>query len=188
MSKTTTLDGVNIFVAVAEAGTFSAGAADLHLPASTISRALTRLEKNLDLLLVRRSPRGLALTDAGKEYLVFCKRALRALREGRELVDTHRASPSGVLRVACPVTMARDAIAPLMGKFIDKFPELQVELETYSSDFDQEPKENIDVFFKVRSPKDSPRRIRSYPGVVRPLFASHKYVKTRGTPGERADP
>ncbi len=41
---------------------------------------------------VRRSQRGLALTDAGKEYLVFCKRALRALREGRELVDTHRAS------------------------------------------------------------------------------------------------
>ena len=187
MRKTTNLDGVNIFVAVAEAGTFSAAAADLQLPVSTISRALTRLEKNLDLLLVRRSQRGLALTDAGKEYLVFCKRALRALREGRELVDAHRASPAGLLRVACPITMARDAIAPLLGKFIETFPELRVELETYSAEFDQEPKENIDVFFKVRSPKDSPRRIRSYPGVVRALFASHKYVQTRGAPAEPAD-
>ena len=187
MRRTANLDGVNIFVAVAEAGTFSAAAAGLHLPVSTISRALTRLEKNLDLLLVRRSPRGLALTDAGKGYLVFCKRALRALREGRELVDAHRASPAGLLRVACPITMARDAIAPLLGKFMETFPDLRVELETYSSEFDQEPTEDIDVFFKVRSPKDSPRRIRSYPGVLRALFASHKYVQARGTPADPAD-
>ena len=75
----------------------------------------------MDLLLVRRSQRGLALTDPGKEYLLFCKRALRVLREGRELLDKNRASPSGLLRVACPMTMARDAIAPLLGKFIESF-------------------------------------------------------------------
>jgi DNA-binding transcriptional LysR family regulator len=62
MRKTTNLDDINIFVAVAEAGTFSAAATHLRLPASTISRSLTRLEKNMDLLLVRRSQRGLALT------------------------------------------------------------------------------------------------------------------------------
>ena len=187
MRKTTNLDDIGIFVAAAEAGTFSAAAARLHVPASTISRSLTRLEKNLDLLLVRRSQRGLALTDAGKEYLFSCKRALRTLREGRELVDKHRASPSGVLRVACPVTMARDAIAPLLGKFIKTFPDLTVELETYSSAFDQEPKEDIDVFFKVRAPRDSSRRIRSYPGVVRGLFASRRYVQSTGMPAEPAD-
>jgi DNA-binding transcriptional LysR family regulator len=47
MRKTTNLDGVNVFVAVAEAGTFSAEAADLQHPVSTISRALTRLERIL---------------------------------------------------------------------------------------------------------------------------------------------
>jgi LysR family transcriptional regulator, transcriptional activator for dmlA len=187
MRKAINLDGVNIFVAVAEAGTFSAAAARLQIPVSTISRALTRLEKNLDLSLMRRSPRGLALTDAGKEYLVFCKRALRVLGEGRELVDAHRGSPTGVLRIACPITMARDAIAPLMGRFIETFPDLRVDLETYSSEFDQEPKQNVDVFFKVRSPKDSSRRIRCYPGVVRALFANHKYVQTVGAPAEPAD-
>ena len=122
MRKTTNLDGINIFVAAAEAGTFTAAGALLLLPASTISRSVTRLEKNLDLLLVRRSPRGLALTDAGKEYLLSCKHALRTLREGRELLDKHRASPAGLLRVACPVTMARDAIAPLLSEFIKTFP------------------------------------------------------------------
>src|SRR5207253_10700287 len=105
MRKTTDLDGIRIFVAAAEAGTFSAAAAHLQLPASMISRSLTRLEKHLDLLLMRRSQRGLTLTDAGKEYLVSCKRALRLLREGRELLDKHRTSPSGLLRIACPITM-----------------------------------------------------------------------------------
>src|SRR5579864_8944106 len=100
MRKTTILDDIGMFVAAAEAGTFSAAAANLQLPASTISRSLTRLEKNLDLLLVRRSQRGLTLTDAGEEYLQSCKRALRLLREGRELLDKHRASPSGLLRIA----------------------------------------------------------------------------------------
>src|SRR4029077_5088364 len=129
MRKTTNLDDISIFVAVAEAGTFSAAASYLQLPVSTISRSLTRLEKNMGLLLVRRSQRGLALTDSGKEYLLFCKRALGGLREGRELLDKNRASPSGLLRVACPMTMARDAIAPLLSKFIESFPDLRVELE-----------------------------------------------------------
>jgi LysR family transcriptional activator of dmlA len=187
MRKTTNLDDVAIFVAAAEAGTFSQTAADLHLPASTISRSLTRLEKHLDLLLVRRNQRGVTLTDAGKEYLVSCRRALRLLREGRELLDKHRASPSGLLRIACPITMARDLIAPLLSKFMETFPELRIGLETYSSDFAQEPKEDIDVFFKVRAPKDSSRRVRSYPGVARGLFASRKYVQTAGKPAEPAD-
>lgn len=187
MRKTSNFDDVRIFVAAAEAGTFSAAGAHLQLPASTISRSLTRLEKDLDLRLARRSQRGLSLTDAGKEYLLSCKRALRTLREGRELLDTHRASPSGLLRVACPMTMARDAIAPLLSKFIEAFPDLRVELDTYSSGFDREPKEDIDVFFKVRAPKDSSRRIRSYPGIARALFASRRYVQTAGIPAEPAD-
>lgn len=116
-----------------------------------------------------------------------CKRALRLLREGRELLNKHRARPSGVLRIACPITMARDLIAPLLSKFMETFPELRVELETYSSAFDQEPKEDIDVFFKVRAPKDSSRRLRSYPGVARGLFASRRYVQTNGKPAEPAD-
>jgi DNA-binding transcriptional LysR family regulator len=187
MRKTTNLDDINTFVAAAEAGTFSAAAANLDLPASTISRSLTRLEKHLDLLLVRRNQRGIALTDAGKEYLFSCKRALRLLREGRELLDKHRASPSGLLRVASPITMARDLIAPLLSKFMEAIPDLRVELETYSSGFEQEPKEDIDVFFKVRRAKDSSRRIRTYPGIARGLFASHRYVQRAGQPAEPAN-
>jgi hypothetical protein len=76
------LNDVRTFVTAAHAGTLSAAAKTLNPPASTISRSLTRLEKHLGILLVRRSSKGLALTDDCKEYLLSCRRALRTLNDG----------------------------------------------------------------------------------------------------------
>src|SRR5450631_250671 len=70
------LNDVRTFVLAAQAGTMSAAAKTLHQPASTVSRSLTRLERHLGVLLAHRGPKGLGLTDAGKEYLLACRRAL----------------------------------------------------------------------------------------------------------------
>src|SRR3984893_10904537 len=129
--KNMDLNDVRTFVAVAQAGTLTAAAKELQLPTSTVSRALTRLERHLSVLLVRRGPRGLVLTDSGKEYLQSCRRALQSLQHGRDVLEGHRSSPSGLLKVACPVTMARDAIAPLLKEFLERYPELRAEIEPY---------------------------------------------------------
>jgi DNA-binding transcriptional LysR family regulator len=81
------LNDVRTFVTAAHTGTLSAAAKTLNQPASTISRSLTRLEKHLGVLLVRRGSKGLALTDDGKEYLLSCRRALRTLNDGGELLE-----------------------------------------------------------------------------------------------------
>lgn len=176
------LNDVRTFVVVAQAGTLTAAAKEMHLPTSTISRSLTRLEKNLGVLLVQRSPRGMVLTDSGTEYLQSCRRALRTLKDGGELLEGQRSSPKGLVKVACPVTMARDVLAPLLREFLERFPGLRVEIEPYSSGWDQEPREDVDVFFKLRAPKDSLRRVRPYPGTARGLFASPGYIQTFGSP------
>src|SRR6202167_1589099 len=121
------LNGIRMFVAVAQAGTLTAAATEMQLPASTVSRALTRLEHHLGVLLVQRSPRGLVLTDSGREYLQSCRRALQTLRQGSQLVEGHRSKPSGLIKVACPVTMARDVLAPLLKEFLGRYPDLRVE-------------------------------------------------------------
>ena len=176
------LNDVRTFVAIGREGTLTAAARELNLPTSTVSRALTRLEKHLEVLLVQRSPRGLVLTDFGKEYLQTCRRALRTLQDGSELLESHRERPSGLIKVACPITMARSIFAPLLKEFLRSYPDLRVEIEPYSSGWDQEPREDVDVFFKVRAPRDSARRVRPYPGTKRGLFASQEYISTRGTP------
>jgi LysR family transcriptional regulator, transcriptional activator for dmlA len=178
------LNDIRTFVAVAQAGTLSAAARDLKLPTSTVSRSITRLEKSLGLLLVQRSPRGLILTDDGKEYLLSCKRALRSIRDGGELMEERRGNPAGLIRVSCPVTMARHVLAPILNEFIDAYPKLRIEIEPYSSGWNQEPREEIDVFFKVRTPKDSSWRVRNYPGTKRGIFASPSYLARFGTPTE----
>lgn len=176
------LNDVRIFVAIGQEGTLTAAARKLSLPPSTVSRALTRLEKHLDVLLAQRSPRGLIMTDCGKEYLQSCRRALRSLRDGSELLDSHREQPTGLIKIACPITMARLIFAPLLEEFLRRYPNLRVEIEAYSSGWDQEPREDVDVFFKVRAPRDSIRRVRPYPGTKRGLFASPDYVAEYGNP------
>lgn len=103
-------------------------------------------------------------------------------KEGSELLDAHRERPSGVIKIACPITMARAIFAPLLKEFLIRYPDLRVELEAYASGWDQERREDIDVFFKVRAPRDSLRRIRPYPGTKRGLFASPDYIAARGNP------
>jgi DNA-binding transcriptional LysR family regulator len=176
------LNDVRSFVTAAQAGTLSAAAKRLQQPASTISRSLTRLEKHLGVLLVRRGPRGLVLTDEGKEYLLSCRRALRTLNDGGQQLEARRSDPSGVIKVACPVTMAREIIAPLLKDFVVRFPALRMEIEPYSFGWDQEPREDVDVFFKLKAPKDSDRKIRTFPGTARGLFASPAYVNACGSP------
>jgi DNA-binding transcriptional LysR family regulator len=106
------LNDIRTFVAVAQARTLTAAAKEMRLPTSTVSRALTRLEKHVGVLLVQRSPRGVSMTDSGKEYLQSCRRALRTLKDGGELLERRRTSPTGLIKVACPHTMARDVFAP----------------------------------------------------------------------------
>src|SRR3984885_8407085 len=181
------LNDARTFVAAGQASTLTAAAQQLQLPTSTVSRALTRLEKRLGVLLVQRSPRGLVLTDSGREYLQSCRRALQTLRHGRALLEAPRSSPSGRIKVVCPVTMARDLLAPLLKEFLGRYPDLRVEIEPYAASWDQEPREDADVFFKLRAPKDSVRHMRPYPGTVRGLFASPDYIRAFGRPATPED-
>lgn len=176
------LNDVRTFVAISQEGTLTAAARGLRLPTSTVSRALTRLEKHLNVLLVQRSSRGLVMTDFGREYLQTCRRALRTLRDGSELLESRRERPSGLIRVACPITMARSIFAPLLTEFLERYPDLRVEIEPYASGWDQEPREDVDVFFKVRVPRDSVRRVRPYPGTKRGLFANPDYIAKLDNP------
>ena len=60
--------------------------------------------------------------------------------------------------------MARSVFAPLLKEFLGRYPDLRMEIEPDSASWDQEPREDVDVFFKLRAPRDSLRRVRPYPG------------------------
>lgn len=176
------LNDIRTFVIVAQAGTFSAAAKELRLPTSTVSRAITRLEQAVGIMLYQRSSKGLGLTDPGREYLKSCKRTLQSIREGRDLLEKQRGNPTGVIRITCPVTLARDVLAPVLIHFVEAYPQLRVVIEPYSAGWDQEPRDEVDVYFKMKAPRDSSRKVRCFPGTARALYASTVYLKQHGTP------
>lgn len=184
MRKALDLNDVRIFAVVAKAGTVTEAAKELHQPASTVSRSLTRLEEHFGTLLVRRTQRGLTLTDAGKKYLISCKAALKSLREGGEALAAERTSPSGVLRIAAPVCFAKNTLSPLLHSFLRQYPDLRIEIDLYSSGWEREPEGEVDVYFKVRAPRDSAKRCRLYPEILQGIFASPRYLAKYGTPDE----
>jgi DNA-binding transcriptional LysR family regulator len=98
------------------------------------------------------------------------------------LLEIRRERPGGVVKIACPVSMARNILAPLLPEFLGRYPELRVEIEPYAAGWDQEPREDVDVFFKLRAPRDSIRRVRAYPGTKRALFANPEYLAAYGSP------
>jgi LysR family transcriptional activator of dmlA len=149
------LSDVRTFVAIAQAGTLTAAAKEMQLPASTVSRALTRLEKDVGVLLVQRSPRGLSMTDSGREYLQSCRCALRTLKEGCELLEGRRSSTSGLIEVVCPVTMARDVLAPLLKEFLGRYPAPRVEIEACAAGWDQAIRENNASAYEFLTPERS---------------------------------
>jgi len=173
---------VVMFVAAAEAGTLSGAAKELGVPTSTVSRSLTRLEQSLQMLLINRSSKGFVLTDAGTEYLEPCRHALRALSNGNEQLERHRLNPTGLIRIACPGTMLRHLLTPMMGKLVKAFPNLKIDLQEYVPTHVPLPRLDVDIFFMASPPNDSSRMIRSYPYAKRGLFASEEYLRECGHP------
>ena len=176
------LNDVRVFTVVARKGTFSAAGRELRIPTSTVARATTRLEKHLEVLLLRRSPQGVSLTDAGAEFLVSCNHALRTIRIGSERLQERRNNPRGLIRVCSPIALANGLLVQILPEFLRKFPEIRVAIETYTDDFEREPRNDVDVFFKIVPPRNSVRRMRKFPSTLRGLFASKEYVQCVGKP------
>ncbi len=176
------LNDVRVFTVVARRGTFSAAGRELRLPTSTVARATTRLEKHLEVLLLRRSPKGVLLTDAGTEFLVSCNHALRTIRIGSETLQERRVNPRGLIRVCSPIVLANGLLVKMLPEFLQTYPDIRIAIETYTDDFEREPREDVDVFFKIVPPRDTVRRMRKFPSTLRGLFASKEYIQRAGKP------
>ena len=89
------LDGVAVFVAAADAGSFSEAGRRLGISPSAVSQAIRGLEDRLGGALFRRSTRSLSLTDCGEDYLRAAAPALAQLRQAADAVTGRSARPAG---------------------------------------------------------------------------------------------
>src|SRR4051812_17096565 len=106
MDQTLDLDGIEVFVKVVQAGSFSQAARSLGMPNTTVSAKVARLERRLGLTLIQRTTRKLFVTPAGQTYFERCARALEEIRAGESELATSPREPRGCLRITASPDVA----------------------------------------------------------------------------------
>jgi DNA-binding transcriptional LysR family regulator len=117
------------FIAVADVLSFRAGAARLGITRSALSHAMQQLEKRLDVRLLNRSTRGVALTDPGRRLFDTLRPAFANIEQALVELDHERGSASGRLRLRVSAGAAATVIAPVWRDFLAAHPRVQLELE-----------------------------------------------------------
>lgn len=120
--------GIEEFIAVASANSFTAGARSLGVSPTHVSRAVMALENRVNAQLFYRTTRSVRLTDTGR---VFLERCHQIAAETDEAIATigEQGEPAGELRVTCSTAMGERYVAPLIRRFAMQHPRLTVAIE-----------------------------------------------------------
>ena len=176
-----------MFVAVAEAGSFSEAARRLGISPSAVSQAIRGLEERLGTPLFRRSTRSLSLTDVGTDYLLAAAPALSQLRQAAEEASGRSGRPSGSLRLTMPRAPFDLLIADAVVAFQDCYPEVELDIAVEARLIDI-VKQGYDAGLRYGNniAKDMVA-VAVAPGSEAVLVASPAYLKARSKPSRPSD-
>jgi len=122
------LDGIAVFVAVAEAKGFRAAGERLGVSGSAVSQALRRLEERLGVVLVQRTTRSVRVTEAGERLYASARPALEELRGAVAAVGEMSAEARGTIRLQMAGAAEAFLSGPLLADFLAANPHVALEL------------------------------------------------------------
>lgn len=174
-------EGVNEFVAVAEAESFTRAARRLGVSTAQVSRQVSALEARLATRLFYRTTRRVSVTEAGEIFYQHCRQVLDALDEAERSITNMQLSPKGKLRLTAPVTYGEKMIAPLVNEFVVRYPELEVEMNLTNQKLDLVG-EGYDLAVRLGKLDDSSMMARRLTSRALYVCASPQYLSAHGTP------
>lgn len=173
--------GASAFVAVAQAGGFSAAARSLGIPLPTISRRVAKLESDLGVRLLHRTTRRVELTEQGQSYYAACRRLLEDLRDAEEAITGEYRTPRGDLTVTAPTGFGRLHLQPIVWEFLAAYPEINLKLVLVDRIVNLVD-EHIDAALRISDLPDSALVARPLGHIRMMVCAGPKYLQERGTP------
>lgn len=175
------LDAMEAFVRVTEIGSFSGAAARLGWSKSVVSRQVSALEAKLGARLFHRTTRSLSLTEVGQAYFERCVRILSDIEEADGSVSALQATPRGRLRINAPMSFAIHHLAPLIPRFLERFPEVDADMEM-NDRYVNLIEEGFDVAVRIGRLEDSSLIARQLAPSRLALCASPDYLRRHGRP------
>lgn len=175
------LGDVEVLAAVVEQGSFTAAAVALSTTPSVLSRTITRLEARLGVQLLRRTTRSLGLTEAGRGYLEQMRQAFSLIAEAERAIQGQQSELSGGVRLSVPTTYGHYRLPPLLRRFTQRYPQVQVELNITNRNVDLVA-EGFDLAIRLGSLPDSGLVARKLEDAALCLVASPEYLEQAGSP------
>ena len=175
------LDSLRVFVRVVEKGSITAGGRDMRLSPAGASNRIKELENRFGVRLLNRTTRSLTTTEIGQLLYDRARAIIEAVDAADALVASHSGSPQGVIRVVAPLGVGRRLIAPLIPRFCERWPEVQVRLRLTDRGVNL-IEDAADVAFFLGEPEDSTFAWRRIAECARVLVASPGYLAAHGTP------
>ncbi len=172
---------LGFFSSLASAGSLSAAAREMGITTPAVSKHLALMESRLGVALVNRTTRRMGLTPEGELYLENARRILGEIDGMEELLGVSKAVPKGLLRVNATLGFGRSHVAPLISKFVRKYPELEVQLQL-SVNPPALTEDAFDVCIRFGAPPDARVIARHLAPNRRLLCASPAYLAQHGIP------
>ena len=180
------LESLRVFVRVVELGSITAGGRDLRMSPAVASNRIKDLETRYGVRLLNRTTRKLVPTEVGRAFYDNARRVIETLDEAEAVVSGFSGNPHGALRVTAPLGLGRRLIAPLVPRFCDEYPGVELRLRLSDRNVDIIA-DGIDLAFFMGEPQDSALKWRRIAECRRVLVATPAYLETHGHPQEPQD-
>jgi DNA-binding transcriptional LysR family regulator len=157
-------------------GGITKAATELGLTKSTVSRAVTRLEKEYGLKLFFRNGKGLFPTRFGDHLYQYCQKIIDIFYEAKSSSVQFKQECCGTIKIAAPVLFGQTLLSPIIARFSQKFPKSQLHV-CLSNDIDENEYTNYDIVFSLKNNVSDHYIIKKVGSIYTKLFFSKTHIQ-----------
>ncbi|WP_104401884.1 LysR family transcriptional regulator [Vibrio penaeicida] len=179
-------DDLEMLLAVVDSGGFSAAAEALNIQVARVSRAVSKVERQLNVSIFNRTTRRVELTEEGRQFVDTVRLGLMQIQQAEEEVISRGDLPKGRLRVDAASPFVFHQLVPLVKPFNDAFPNIQLEL-TSNEGFVDLLEKKTDLAIRIGQLNDSTLHAKPLGKSALYIVASPDYLARRGIPQKNSD-
>ncbi|NJR70910.1 MAG: LysR family transcriptional regulator [Synechococcales cyanobacterium CRU_2_2] len=175
------LNTIALFIEAARWSSFSVAARQLGLSPSSVSKAIQRLESELDTRLFERTTRKIRLTQDGAVFFNRCTKILAELEAAELELSQARSRPQGLLRIDLNISLGQRHIVPALAIFLQTYPDIQIDISLSDRTVDL-IESGIDAVVRIGGMSDSRLMMRPLATTKFVICAAPAYLDRHGTP------
>lgn len=179
-------DGLRLFSLAAENLNISAAGRQLGMAPAVSSAKLAKLERNVGAELMHRTTRKVSLSQEGADFLPFAREIIAQEDAAMAALGKGKATINGTLRFTAPSTFSQLYIAPVLPEFLEKHPDLTLDLRLSDAQFDL-IEGSFDLALRNAPLSDTSLKGRKLADDKRILCASPAYLEKAGAPKHPSD-